>query len=96
MVDSTCYEINKVRHDVFSSVTLFFIRAIIQYITVFRYQSRILTSPAVPAVDRKKVHAVPRDITLPPDDQPLAYQGTRTGKVIRSIHAGQFDFITIA
>lgn len=77
------------------AIILLFIRAIVQYITVFRYQSRILTTPAVPSIDRKKVHAVPRDITLPPDDQPLAYQGTRTGKIIRSVHAGQFDLITI-
>ena len=65
-------------------------RLIVQSVVIFRYRSRILTSPAVPTVTRKKGQQTQDQLTTPPDGQPLAYTGARTGKVIRSIHGGNY------
>lgn len=74
----------------FLSLSSLLSRAFIQFIVVFKYQTCVLTSPAVPNVDRKKAHPLPHNLTPPPDDQPVAYTGSRTGKVIRSVHAGKY------
>lgn len=63
------------------------IKATLQCIVIFTYKSQLLNSPAVPTIDRTKVRPVPSDITLPPDGKSVAYRGTRTGTVIRSIHS---------
>ena len=48
----------------------------------------MLTTPPVPPVDRKKVKRLPSGIEVPPDDKPVAWRGSRTGKIIRSVHSG--------
>jgi peroxin-16 len=63
-------------------------KAIIQCVVVYRYKSRILTSPNVPAIDRKKLQmGGAGGVATVPEGQPVAYRGARTGRIIRSIHA---------
>ena len=66
-----------------------FFRLVLQCIAVFKYKSHLLSSPAVPCVDRKKVKYVSPDIVQPPEGKGAAYVGKRTGKVIRSLYAGE-------
>ena len=70
---------------------LLFLRATLRLILLFKYQSRISTSPAVPSVDRSKAHAVPQDVIPSADGKPVAYKGARTGKIIRSLHGGELS-----
>ena len=68
-----------------------FLRATLRLILLFKYRSRISTSPAVPSVDRSKAHAVPQDVIPSADGKPVAYKGARTGKIIRSLHGGELS-----
>ena len=70
---------------------LLFLRATLRLILLFKYRSRISTSPAVPSVDRTKAHAVPQDVIPSADGKPVAYKGARTGKIIRSLHGGELS-----
>lgn len=69
-------------------VLVFLFRLVLQCIAVLKYKSHILTSPAVPCIDRKKVNYVSSDVIPPPEGRSVAYTGRRTGTVIRSLYAG--------
>ncbi len=68
---------------------ILYVRLVLQCIAVFKYKSHLLSSPAVPCVDRKKVKYVSTDIVQPPEGKGAAYVGKRTGTVIRSLYAGE-------
>ena len=67
-------------------------RAIVRLTLLLKFRSRITTSPAVPAVDRKKAQAVPLDVIPPADGKSVAYKGPRTGKIIRTLHGGVYKY----
>ena len=67
-----------------------------QCVIIFKYRSCILTSPAVPNVERNEANVSQTNAIQqePLDGQPAAYLGHRTGKVIRSIHSGNTKVIS--
>ena len=77
-------------------------RAALRLFIVFKLRTGLLTTPSVPSPDRKRAQELVTN-PQPPEGEgeregegekegegkPLAWRAPRTGKVIRSIHAGQ-------